>query len=505
MNDKILQLGDPVLRDMAETVHWEHPEELQEIAESLGRALRSFREQHGFGRALAAPQLGHSVRMLALALDGWPGIIVNPQITWRSDDQVSLWDDCMCFPSLLVRVQRRASISLRYHDLDGVQFLREHLPVDLAELFQHEIDHLDGVLSTDRAVGTDPIISREVFDAQPDIFLAQVNYHTGLGSTGQADLSARPEPVAQISRRFIDPHTYPPGIAYMEGQYLPVSEARVSALDFGFIRSDATYDVVHVRDGRFFRLDRHLQRFFAGMDKLHLNPGRTPHDIQNILCNCVALSGLRDAYVEMICTRGMSPEFSRDPRQAQNRFLAFVLPFISVASEAQLEKGMHLAIGSSIRIPAESVDPQIKNYHWLDLVRGLFDAFERDADSAILLDTQGYLTEGPGFNIFIINDGRVKTPARGVLAGITRETVFDLCAESEIHAVAGDITVDELMICDEAFITSTAGGIMPVTRIAGQALGDGQVGGLTRQLMDQYWKKHQHPDWTTPIQYPGSI
>lgn len=460
----------------------------------LREALHAFRSRHGFGRALAAPQLGQPVRMLALALEGWPDIVLNPEITWRSSRQVTLWDDCMCFPSLLVRVQRQASISVRFQDLNGVKHQREQLPVDLSELFQHEIDHLDGLLSMDRAVGEDPIVSRVTFDAQPERFQAQVSY------PGDDTTVSQP----QLTNRYLDPYRYPAGVAYMEGQYVPVSQARVSVLDYGFLHSDATYDTVHVCNGRFFRLDRHLDRFFGGLARLRLDPGRSREAIQEILCHCVALSGLRDAYVEMICTRGTSPEFSRDPRQAENRFLAFAVPYGAVASEAQLQSGLHLAIGSNIRIPARSVDSAIKNYHWLDLVQGLFDAYDREADNAILLNEAGHIAEGPGFNIFMLSAGALKTPARDVLAGITRETVFELCGDYDLTVTSTDITVAELLGCEEAFITSTAGGIMPVTRIDGQPIGSGRVGVVTRRLMDGYWEKHQDPDWTTLVRYRNS-
>ena len=111
--------------------------------------------------------------------------------------------------------------------------------------------------------------------------------------------------------------------------------------------------------------------------------------IIEILHNCVALSKLKNAYVEFICTRGTSPNFSRDPRDAENRFIAFAIPFGSVASKEQLECGLHLAITDVVRIPPSSVDPTLKNYHWLDMVKGLYAAYERGADTAILTDVNG--------------------------------------------------------------------------------------------------------------------
>lgn len=305
-----------------------------------------------------------------------------------------------------------------------------------------------------------------------------------------------------VDKRYIDERRYPDGVAFMDGQYLPVSEAKISVLDWGFLHSDATYDTVHVWNGRFFRLDLHLDRFFGGIERLRMKLPYDREKIESILRNCVALSGLRSAYVEMICTRGSSPTFSRDPRQAENRFIAFAVPFGSVANKEQLERGLHVSISETVRIPPKSIDPAIKNYHWLDLVKGLFDAYDRGAETALILDSNGHIAEGPGFNVFVVKDGSLRTPAFGVLPGITRRTVFDLCAEIGLSATAVDVSRDEIKAADEVFITSTAGGIMPVTRIDSAAIANGRVGSVTRRLMDLYWRKHDDPAWSTAVIYP---
>ncbi|UCI31896.1 aminotransferase class IV [Mesorhizobium sp. B4-1-4] len=305
-----------------------------------------------------------------------------------------------------------------------------------------------------------------------------------------------------IGVRYCDGRSYPDGVAYMDNQYLPMSEAKVSVLDWGLLHSDATYDTVHVWEGRFFRLDLHLDRFFSGMERLRMKLTLSRAEIEEVLKNCVALSGHKSAYVEMICTRGTSPTFSRDPRQAENRFIAFAVPFGSVANKEQLERGLHVAVSETVRIPPKSIDPRIKNYHWLDLVKGLFDAYDSGAETALVLDSNGNVAEGPGFNVFIVKGGRLNTPEYGVLPGITRQTVFDLCGELGLQARASDVSREELRDADEIFITSTAGGIMPVTCVDKTQIADGKVGKVTRQLMDIYWQKHADPAWSTPVVSP---
>ena len=289
----------------------------------------------------------------------------------------------------------------------------------------------------------------------------------------------------------------------MDGQYLPMHEAKLSVLDCGFLHSDATYDVVHVWKGAFFRLDDHLSRFFRGMDELHMSIPYDKNQISEILHNCVALSGLENAYVEFICTRGTSPNFSRDPRDAENRFIAFAIPFGSVATKEQMEHGLHLAVTDVLRIPPTSVNPTVKNYHWLDMVKGLYAAYERGADTAILIDANGNVSEGPGFNIFAIHDGTLTTPDMSVLLGVTRQSIFDICASFDIDCSAQDVSVNALKTADEVFVTSTAGGVMPVTRIDNQPVGSGKVGALTKRLMQEYWRRHNDDTYRSPIQYPS--
>ena len=306
----------------------------------------------------------------------------------------------------------------------------------------------------------------------------------------------------ELSPRYQDPHRYPQGIAYQDGQYLPVAEAKVSVLDYGFLHSDATYDVAHVWEGAFFRLDDHLDRFLRGMAELHMSISLSKAEIADILHTCVALSGLKNAYVEFICTRGTSPSFSRDPRDAENRFLAFVIPFGSVANPDQLKRGLNLAVTDILRIPPGSVDPTVKNYHWLDMVKGLYQAYERGAETAVLHDGAGHIAEGPGFNVFAIKDGAVITPPAGVLLGITRRTVFDICARLSLPCQAAPVSLEALTSADEVFITSTAGGVMPVGRIDGKTVGAGGVGPMTSRIMETYWQMHGEGPYRSVVEYP---
>src|SRR5919199_6695524 len=261
-------------------------------------------------------------------------------------------------------------------------------------------------------------------------------------------------------RPTMDRSAYAEGAAFVDGQFVPVSEARIPILDWGFLRSDATYDVAHVWRGSFFRLEDHLDRFERGMAKLRMSPPYDRAGIREILIECVRLSGLRDAYVEVICTRGVPPPGSRDPRECQNNLFAFAVPFVWIADPERQERGLHATISRVQRIGPESVDPTVKNYHWLDLELGLYEAYERGGETVILVDRADNVVEGPGFNVFTGKGARGATPRRGVLEGITRKTAIELAAGRGLPLEAREVQAEEVRRADEVFLTSTAGGVI---------------------------------------------
>ncbi len=298
-----------------------------------------------------------------------------------------------------------------------------------------------------------------------------------------------------------DRGAYAGGAAFVDDEFVPVGEARIPILDWGFLRSDATYDVAHVWRGSFFRLEDHLDRFGRGVAKLRMSLPHGRDRIREILVECVRLSGLRDAYAEIICTRGIPKPGSRDPRDCENRFYAFVVPFVWISTPEKQERGLHATISPVERIAPEAVDPTVKNYHWLDLQAALLDAYDRGAETAILVDRQGNVVEGPGFNVFAVKDGRVCTPERGVLEGVTRRTVIELAEELGVPLEAGPVSARELRCADEAFVSSTAGGIMPLTTVDGSPLGNGKPGPVTLRLRGAYWDLHRDPRFSLAVDY----
>ena len=289
----------------------------------------------------------------------------------------------------------------------------------------------------------------------------------------------------------------------MNGQIIPVSEAKISVFDWGLTRSDITYDVVHVWEGAFFRIEDYLDRFEISMKKMRLDVGMDRSAIRNTLIELVATSGLQSAYVSMVASRGtpLIPG-TRDPRGCRNHFYAWAVPFIWVIPEAVAKRGAHISVArDSRRIPSNSVDPTVKNYHWGDMTAALFQALDDGYDTTVLLDHNNLVTEGPGFNIFAVINGKVVTPKSGMLEGISRKTVLEICAALDIPCAVTNISEEAFMNAEEVFTATTAGGPVPVTRVNGRIFGNDTIGPLTAKIINTYWDWHKREDLALNIRY----
>jgi branched-chain amino acid aminotransferase len=299
---------------------------------------------------------------------------------------------------------------------------------------------------------------------------------------------------------------YATGIAFCEDRFVPIEDAKIPLLDWGFLRSDAVQDTVSVSDGAFFRLDDHLSRFERNWARLRMQCPYDRDTVRAILMEAVRRTGLREAYVQMLMTRGRAPIGSRDVRLAANKFWMFCIPYVWIARPEQKSAGLALHVSSIQRVPKETVDPTIKHYHWLDFQMALMEAYDRGADTCAVVDRSGNIAEGPGFNIFAVKDGRITTPPTDVcLDGMTRDTVFKLAAETNLEIGARPLLPAELRAADEVFISTTAGGVIPITKIDDRAIGSGQVGPVTKRLDTLYWQKRKAGWFATNVDYGAPL
>jgi branched-subunit amino acid aminotransferase/4-amino-4-deoxychorismate lyase len=317
-------------------------------------------------------------------------------------------------------------------------------------------------------------------------FIDQIatGYHRRL-----AELQASPNPLAH-------------GVAYVDGAYVPVNEARIPLLDQGFMKGDLTYDVPAIWDGRFFRLDDHLDRFQASIAKMRYNCPLTRQEIRDKLVEMAAMSGIRDAFVMMIVTRGLRYLRAYAPEDCPGNCYLMVIPYLWVMDLETQAKGASAVVTRTVRrTPPGAFDPTVKNLQWGDFTRGIMEARDRGCVYPILTDGDTNITEGSGFNVVLIKDNQLFTPKRGVLEGVTRSTVLEVARGLGYKTHLDEVPVELAYQSDEIMFVTTAGGVMPVTMLDGEPIGSGEVGPVTKAIWKGYWDAHTDPKWSFGVNY----
>jgi branched-chain amino acid aminotransferase len=284
--------------------------------------------------------------------------------------------------------------------------------------------------------------------------------------------------------------TAPRALVWIDGGPVDADEARVPVFDRGFLYGDSVYEVTRALHGVAFALDEHLDRLERSAAGLVM---RTPPraDIERAVNETLAASALDDAYVRIVVTRGAG-EIALDPASADEPRLVVIVRAPKPPPPEAYRDGVEVAIVGRTRfapgVPTSTVDPQVKSGNYLGSVMAVAEARKRGAYEAILCDNVGRITEGSSSNFFIVRGGRVSTPplSVGLLEGITRRNVMRLLDQEGIKWAEQALWPIDLHRADEAFLTSSVRGLVPIARADGEPVGEGKPGPVTRRVMQAY-------------------
>lgn len=285
------------------------------------------------------------------------------------------------------------------------------------------------------------------------------------------------------------------GVAWLNGEFVPVSEAKVSIFDSGFMGGVSVFDTLACWEGGLFKLRQHRERFERSAHAAMIPLRCSGTELDTLIIDTTRRPGLRKAYVQAIATRGRRPSPSMPSHEPT--LIVYAIPYLSLWPEEKAESGISLVIPSVRQWPAAVVDAKVKNFNRMHTHLAKMEADLAGADDVVLLDDRGLLTESRGANVFLVRGGTLYTPQAGILEGITRETVFEIAAELGIPAAERDLTPYDLYTAEEAFLCSTAGGIYPIAEVDGRRVGKGSLGDLTTRIREWYWARHlSGPDVT---------
>ncbi len=290
------------------------------------------------------------------------------------------------------------------------------------------------------------------------------------------------------------------GTACINGEFFPIAEAKIWILDGGFFPGVSVYDTLSAHEGFIFKLQAHVDRLFRSMQAVRIAPPNSREEVGALIVETVRRSGLRDAYIQCIVTRG--PRSAAPIDDWTPTLIVYAIPYFSVVPPETIAAGAKLRTASVRNLPPQCLDPKIKHFNRLHFYLAQLEALDAGADDVLLLDLDGYVSECRAANIFALIRGRLHTPAEGILLGITRETVFEMAAREGIEAVQTRMTLHDFYNAEEVFTCTTAGGIIPVVELDGRRVGVGKPGRLSQRLVQLYWQLHVDSRYATPI-YPN--
>ena len=271
-------------------------------------------------------------------------------------------------------------------------------------------------------------------------------------------------------------------IVYVDGELVPRDEAGVSPFDSAVQGGDAVWEGLRLYENTIFRLQDHLERLRDSARALAFDDIPSTERLIEELRRTLAANDMHDeVHVRLTLTRGEKTTSGMDPRLNASGPTLIILP--EYKTPVYDKSGLSFVTSSIRRFPPDCLDPKIHHNNLLQSILAKIEANEAGADAALMLDRDGFIAEGHGTHVFLVDDGTVLTgPAHACPKGITRRTVLDLCARHDIPHAVRPLTVTEAYRADEMFCSGTMGELAGVTTLDRRTIGDGAIGSMTRRL-----------------------
>ncbi|MDA8066221.1 MAG: branched-chain-amino-acid transaminase [Thermaerobacter sp.] len=280
---------------------------------------------------------------------------------------------------------------------------------------------------------------------------------------------------------------------YLDGEFVPEEQARVSVYDHGFLYGDGVFEGIRAYNGRVFRLAQHIDRLYESAKSILLEIPVLKEDLAEAVVEACRRNAIRDGYIRVVVSRGKG-DLGLDPRKCPRATVVVIADVISIFPEEVYREGMSVITVATRRSRTDALNPQIKTLNYLNSIMAKLEANLAGKPEVLLLNAEGLVVEGTGDNVFIVRRGHLVTPPTwlGILEGITRRTVLELAKARGIAAVEAPFTAHDVYNAQECFLTGTAAEVVPVVEVDGRRVGEGQPGTVTRQLIDAYRELVNH-------------
>jgi len=281
---------------------------------------------------------------------------------------------------------------------------------------------------------------------------------------------------------------------YIDGEFYPKSQAKISVYDHGFLYGDGVFEGIRVYNGVVFKLKEHVQRLYDSAHAMLLQIPLTKEQIMQAVVDTLRKNNLKDSYVRLIVTRGIG-DLGLDPRKCQTGTVIVITDHIKLHDDEAQVKGITTLVSWVRRDPVDGTTHEIKSLNYLNSVLAKLEANMSGADEAICLEKNGCVAEGVGENIFIVKNSKIYTPptSTGALEGITAKVVVHLAEKLGYKVAVENLTLFMLFTADEMFFTGTAAEIVPIRQVNWRTIGRGARGPVTEKLMAEFQKVTRDP------------
>lgn len=276
---------------------------------------------------------------------------------------------------------------------------------------------------------------------------------------------------------------------YLGGEFVNKNEAVVSVYDHGFLYGDGVFEGIRVYEGNIFKLEEHLNRLYDSAKSIMLHIPHEKEELEEIIAETVRKNQLETAYIRVVISRGAG-NLGLDPASCSNPRVVVIAEALALFPKELYERGVRLASVSSRRNRPDVLPPQVKSLNYLNNILVKMEANQAGVDEALMLNDQGYVTEGSADNIFIVKNGTILTPPTylGALEGITRNAIIDLANDKGYEMKEQPFTRHDVYVADEVFLTGTAAEVIAVVEVDQRKIGDGTPGVVTSHLLSEFRK-----------------
>jgi branched-chain amino acid aminotransferase len=281
---------------------------------------------------------------------------------------------------------------------------------------------------------------------------------------------------------------------YIDGEYYYKSQAKISVYDHGFLYGDGVFEGIREYNGVVFKLKEHIDRLYRSAHAIVLNIQISKEEMMNAVIETLRKNKMKDGYIRLVVSRGIG-DLGLDPRKCPKPTIIIITDTIQIRAGNAKETGITTVFSWVRRNPVDATTHEIKSLNYLNSVLAKMEANACGVDEAMCLESNGYIAEGVGENVFIVKNGEVFTPpsSTGALAGITAEVVAEICAKLGIKLTITNLTPFMLFTADEAFFTGTAMEMVPIREVNKRQIGNGKPGPISKKLMNEFQKEIEDP------------